>query len=145
MKRLFRGGFLGLLLAALALGCQKKEAAQVESESKTVSTDAAGNETVTESEAKQVGSTVVSTTETTVDTGEGDKTTETQTVVGTVTAYEAGKKIEVLTGRGKKHDFDLDDKDTQVMVDPGVTVGNKVRLVQTVYDDGRTTINVAPI
>lgn len=145
MKRLFRGGLLSLALLAVALGCQKREAAQVESESKTTSTDAAGNETVTETEARQVGSTVVATTETTMETGEGDKTTETQTVVGTVTAYEAGKKIEVLTGRGKKHDFDLDDKDTQVTVDPGVTVGNKVRLVQTEYDDGRKTVSVSPI
>jgi hypothetical protein len=117
----------------------------LETESTTKSTDAQGNETVTTSEVEQVGSTLVGETETTVETSEGDRTTEILTVVGTVTSYERGDRIQVLTGSGKRHDIDLDEEGTTLTIDPSVVVGTKVRLVRTEYDEGRKTVRVDPV
>jgi len=91
----------------------------------------------------QVGSTLAGTTETKSDTSQGKSKTETEEVIGTGTAYKPGKEIEVLTGDNKKHSFGLDQKDTRVDIDPRVTIGTKVQLVQTKDDAGRKSISVS--
>jgi hypothetical protein len=58
---------------------------------------------------------------------------------------QAGKEIEVLTGDSKKHSFGLDEKDSRVEMDPRITVGTKVRLVQDKDSSGRRMIRVVAI
>jgi hypothetical protein len=53
-----------------------------------------------------------------------------------VTVYQAGKKIEVLTGEKTRHAVSLDAKDLQVSVMGAVAVGAKVRLVEEKGDFG---------
>ncbi len=132
---------LGIALLVLA-GCQKKEEPRLETRSEQKSTSAEGAKTTTTTQSLQVGSTLAGTTQTTSDTSHGKVKTETETVVGTVTAYAAGKQIEVLTGDNKKHGFDLGQKDTRVEIDPRVTIGTKVQLVQSKDDAGRKSIQV---
>ena len=133
---------LASLLLAAFLGCAKKEAPQVETKAETRSTNPDGSRTTTTTESKQVGSTMAATTET-KESGEGGKgKTVGETVVGTVTEYGPGKRIVILTGDGKKHDFDLADKKTTSTVDPHVAVGSKVQLDSTKDDSGNRTLNV---
>jgi hypothetical protein len=135
---------LSVLLAG-SIGCQKNEAPQVETKSETKSTNADGSRMTTTTESKQVGSTLAATTET-KESGEGHKgKTENETVIGTVTEYGAGKKLEILTGDGKKHDYDLADKKTTSSVDSRVTVGTKVRLDSTRDDSGNRSLQVVPV
>jgi hypothetical protein len=131
-----------LPLFILAAGCRKTETPQVESKSETKATDADGTKVTTSTEEKQVGSTVEATTETST-SGKGGGKTESETVVGTVTALDAGRKITILTGDGKKHDFDLAEKDTSADVDNRVAVGSKVRLDSTKDPSGHRSIRVA--
>jgi hypothetical protein len=101
--------------------------------------------TKTTTETKQVGSTSESTTKTTTETPHGDSTATTNSYVGTVTEFTAGKSIQVMTGDQDKHSFDLDDKDVVAAVDSRVAVGSKVRLVEDKGDNGsrRITVTIA--
>lgn len=136
-----RWAVLGIALLVLA-GCAKKDQPRLETKSEQKETSADGAKTTTMTEAVQVGSTLAGTTETRSDTPHGKVKTETETVIGTVTAYTAGKEIAVLTGDNKKHSFDLGQKDTRVDIDPRVTIGSKVQLVQSKDDAGRKMIQV---
>lgn len=129
----------GLLVSGVA--CSKSSAPTVESKSQTTRTSPTGTET-TRTHSEQVGSTLVSATETKTKTDKGSLESESQTVVGTVTKYEAGKSIEVLTGDSKSHSFDLTGGNLFVNVDAAVTVGSKVKLVQRAGTTGYKTIEV---
>jgi hypothetical protein len=130
-----------LPLFILAVSCKKAETPVVESKSETKATSADGTRVTTSTEEKQVGSTLEATTETST-AGKGGGKTESETVVGTVTAFEVGRKITVLTGDGTKHDYDLTKKDTSTDVDARVAVGSKIRLDSTKEATGRRTIRV---
>ena len=132
---------LGIVLLAVA-GCAKKEEPRLEVKSQAKSTNADGGKTTTTTESLQVGTTLAETTETSSDTVHGKAKSETETVIGTVTAYKPNKSIEILTGDNKKHSFDLDEKDSQLDMDPRVTVGTKVQLVQDKDSAGRRVIRV---
>jgi hypothetical protein len=140
--------FLSLLAPALLVGliaCSKSGAEQVEAKSETKATSPDGSRVTTTTESKQVGSTLAATTET-KESGNGRKaTTENETVVGTITEYAAGKRLVILTGDGKKHDWDLADKKTKSSIDPRITVGSKVRLDATRDDSGNRSLQVVPV
>ena len=142
MRREAVAFLLGFVVLAAA-ACEKKEAPQLEVKSQAKSTGPDGAKTTTTTESVQVGTTLAGTTETKSDTSQGKSKTETEEVIGTVTAFKAGKEIEVLTGDDKKHSFDLDEKDTRVDIDPRVTIGTKVQVVQTKDDTGRKSIVVS--
>src|SRR5262245_16711209 len=74
--------------------------------------------TTTRTDTKKIGSTSESTTKTTTETPNGELTSTTNSYVGTVTRFEAGKRIEVMTGNQNRHAFDLDGKDDVVSIDP---------------------------
>ena len=133
---------LGFVLLGLA-GCEKKEEPRLEVQSKAKSTNPSGGKTTTTTESLQVGSTLSATTETSSDGAHGKTKSETETVIGTVTIYKPNKSIEILTGDSKKHSFDLDDKNTQFDMDPRVTVGTKVQLVQDKDSTGRRVIRIS--
>src|SRR5690242_21263914 len=70
----------------------------------------------------------------------------TETVVGKVESYEAGKSIKV-TVPGKLvtiKSFDLDSKDETVNVAPSVKVGEWVSVVQKTDNHGHKTLTVKP-
>ena len=135
---LLAAGFL-----AGALACNKPEAPKVENKSETKATNPDGSRATTTTESNQVGSTLDATTETKTSGQGATGKTESETVIGTVTDYAANKKLVVLTGDGKKHDFDLEDKKTTASVDSRVTVGSKVRLDSTKDDSGNKSLQVA--
>ncbi len=134
---------LTAVLLASSFGCRRAETPKVESKTETTSTNADGGKTTTTTETKQVGSTVAVTTETNARGVDGGKT-ESETIIGTVTDFGPGKRIVVLTGDGKKHSYDLDDKKTGSSIDPRVAVGTKVRLDATKDSDGRRSLRVVP-
>ena len=134
---------LAAALAATA-ACSKSSAPTVETKARTKSTNSDGTRATTTTESKQFGSTLVSKTERTDDTGKRKEKSLQETVVGTVTDYSAGKKIVILTGDGSKHDYDLADKKTQASVDRRVTVGTKVELDLARDDSGNRSIRVVP-
>jgi hypothetical protein len=138
--------FAAIVAAALfsGAGCAKGSAEKVESTSTTTHTNADGSKSKVTTDTKQYGSTLVSKTEETDNTGKGKEKRVEETVVGTVTAFTAGKKIVVLTGDGSRHDYDLDDKKTSARVDRNVTVGTKVQLTLARDDAGNRTIRVVP-
>lgn len=135
--------YLALLVALMGatVACTQSAPDTVKSESKTKVQTPAGTET-TESTSKQVGSTSASTTETKLKSAEGTVESKMETVVGTVTEFTAGKKIEILTGDNAKHAFDLDDADVIYSVDPQVAVGSKVKLEQSTNDAGKKVVTV---
>lgn len=145
MRRTQFSFFVASALLAGVLACTKSEAPQVENKSETKSTNPDGSRATTTTESKQVGSTLAATTET-KESGQGrNEKTKVETVIGTVTEYTAGKKLVILTGDGKKHDWDLDDKKTTSSVNPRVTVGSKVRLDSTRDDSGNLSLQVEPV
>ena len=112
-------------------------------EKKTESTTKSADETVkTTSETKQVGATMQSTSETKADTPSGTVTSRIETVLGTVTVFQPGKKIEVMTGEKKTHTFDLDDKDVVYAVDSAVMVGKRVTVSDETGSDKVRRITV---
>ena len=133
----------GLLAGVIA--CNKPEAPQVENKSETKATNPDGSRATTTTESKQVGSTLDATTETKTSGQGATGKTENETVIGTVTDYTANKKLVILTGDGKKHDFDLDDKKTTTTIDSRVTVGTKVRLDSSKDDSGNRSLQVSPV
>ena len=102
--------------------------------------------TTTETETKRMGSTSQSSTTTKVETAAGDTKAVTNTFVGTVTAFKPGKSIELMTGDKDTHSFDLDGKNEQISIDPNVSVGSKVRLVEEKGENDfhRITATIAP-
>lgn len=102
--------------------------------------------TTTQTETKQVGSTTESKTETTVDTASGDTKSVVNRYVGTVTVFEPGKSIEVMTGNKDTHAFDLADKAVVLAIDPSTSVGSKIELVEEMGEKGfhRITVTIAP-
>jgi len=72
--------------------------------------------------------------------------TSTDTVVGKVESYEAGKSIKV-TVPGKivsTKSFDLDSKDATVNVAPNINVGEWVSVVEKTDNNGHKTVTVKP-
>lgn len=136
--------FVPLLVATaviLAARCSRPSENKVESKLETTSTTSQGT-TKTDTQTTQVGSTLESKTTTKTDTGHGTATGKSETYVGTVTKYEPGKHIEVMTGEKDMHGFDLDGKNVASNVDPGVKVGSKVRLVETKGDNEARSVTV---
>jgi hypothetical protein len=144
MNRLRHASFLAAVFLAAVFACRRAETPRVETKSETKSTNPDGSKTTTTTESKQVGSTLASTTETTVG-GPNHGKMETETVVGTVTELGPGKRIVILTGDGGKHSYDLADKKTSASIDRSVTVGTKVRLDATKENDGRRSLQVVPV
>lgn len=79
-----------------------------------------------------------------VTTTDGTMKSKDHTVVGTVKAYQAGKKIKVLVGK-KTHSFVLNSKSVNTTVDPAVAVGSKVKVVESKNADGTKTLTVNPV
>jgi hypothetical protein len=120
-------------LLALATACsQSSDTVTKKTES---TTESAGGTVKTTSETKQVGATLEARSETKIDSPAGAVASKTTTIVGTVTGFTAGKKIEVLTGEKKTHSFDLDDKDVVTSVDRAVMVGKRVTVVDETGTD----------
>ena len=133
-----------LLLATaglLAARCAKTNEGKTEMKMQTTTTTAQGT-TERKTEATQVGSTLEMKTETKSDTSHGTVKGVAETYVGTVTKYEPGKTIEVMTGEKDTHSFALDDKNVTSNVDPGVKVGSKVRLLDQKGDNQTRAITV---
>ena len=78
-----------------------------------------------------------------VTTSDGTMKSKDHTVVGTVSEFEAGKKIKVLVGK-KTHSFALDSKSVNTTVDPSVAVGTKVKIVESKDASGIKTLTVNP-
>ena len=66
---------------------------------------------------------------------------KTETVVGTVKTYDAGKKIVVTGPKNKDYSFDLD---TNVAMSGSVNTGDKVKVTYTKGDDGNKVTTIAP-
>ena len=80
---------------------------------------------------------------TTKHTGEGKNTKmKTETVVGAVKTYEAGKKITVTGPKKKDYSFDLDENVS--MAGGAVNVGDKVTVTYTKDNNGMKATTVAP-
>ncbi len=65
-------------------------------------------------------------------------TQDSRVVTGTVTDFRAGTSLTVKTPDNKNETFWLDDKTENVKVDPGVMVGSKVKVTETVVGSKRT-------
>jgi hypothetical protein len=139
-----RYSFFPSALAAVLLataGACSKEPGTVERKSESTTQTAQG-EVKTTQESKQVGNTLEAKTETKTDTAAGTVKGKVETYVGTVTIYEPGKKIEVMTGEKKTHTFSLDTKDTTLAIDATVAVGSRVRLTEQTGDDKTRRVTV---
>jgi hypothetical protein len=69
---------------------------------------------------------------------------QSRTIRGTVKEYEAGKKLTILTADKMVEVFRLDDGTVTATIDPSVSVGTQVKVVETVNDSGRS-LTVEPI
>lgn len=75
--------------------------------------------------------------------GRGPARINTETFVGTVTAYQAGRRIEILTGGNRRQTIDLRGKDVQVSVVGSIAVGTQVQVVREKGDQGtRVSVTV---
>lgn len=118
---------------AIATACaQSPDTVEKKSEGTTKTADGSVK---TSSESTQVGTTLEATSETKVETPSGTVNAKTETIVGTVTAFTAGKKIEVMTGEKKTHAFSLDDKDVVYSLDGPLAVGKRVTVIDETGDD----------
>jgi hypothetical protein len=119
-------------LLAVATACsQTPGTVEKKSESTTQTSDGTVKTT---NESKQVGATLEAKTETKADTPSGAVASKRETIEGTVTVFTAGKKIEVMTGEKKTHEFSLDNKDVVYSVD-AVVVGSRVTVVDETGGD----------
>ncbi len=142
----FKSVPLVIAMAIMSLAACGKPANKVEMKTLTTTTTPQGK-VETKVESKQVGSTLVANTETKRKTEAGTVETNVETVVGTVTAYEPGRRIEVLTGEDSRHEFELDDKDMPVIIAGAVQIGTHVTLVKQKGDYGsrlNITVEDAP-
>jgi len=128
-------------LVVLAARCARPTENKTETKLETTTTTSDGTTKKT-TEATQVGTTLEMKTTTKTDTGNGTVKGTADTFVGTVTKYEPGKRIEVMTGEKDNHSFDLDAKNVTSSIDPGVNVGSKVRLVDQKGDNQARAITV---
>ena len=139
-----RYSFFPSALAAVVFvtaGACSKEPGTVERKSESTTQTAQG-EVKTTQESKQVGNTLEAKTETKTDTAAGTVKGKVETFVGTVTIYEPGKKIEVMTGDKKTHSVALDARDTALAIDATVAVGSRVRLTEQTGDDKTRRVTV---
>src|SRR5512135_849746 len=127
------------LLAVAAACSQSPDTVQKKSES---TTQTAEGTVKTTNESTQVGSTLEAKSETRADTPAGSVASKTETIVGTVTVFTPGKKIEVMTGDKKMHAFSLDDKDVVTSVDATVLVGKRVTVIDETGTDKIRRITV---
>lgn len=127
-------------LLALTAACSKQPGT-IESKSESTSQSAQGQVKTTQ-ESKQVGNTLEAKVETKTDTGSGTVKGKVETFVGTVTHYEPGRKIEVMTGEKSTHSVALDARDTTVAIDATVAVGSRVRLTEQTGDDKTRRVTV---
>jgi hypothetical protein len=125
----------------LVSGCHRTSAPREDLKSEVTDTTNAGK-TVTKTEATTVGSTLVQQTTTTARGSEGSERRDTTTYIGTVSAYEAGRSIDIMTGENVHHRVDLSEKNSTLQMDPSITVGNKVRLVESKDGRGQRTVTV---
>jgi len=132
---------LGAAFVLVSAFACSKEPGTVERKSESTTQTVQG-EVKTTTESKQAGNTLEAKTETKTDTGDGTLKGKVETYVGTVTSYEAGKKIEVMTGDKKTHTVALDPKDTAVAIDAAVAVGSRVRLTEQTGDDKARRVTV---
>ena len=130
-----------IALVGSTVACNQAAPDTVKSESRTKVQTPEGTQTTT-STTEQVGSTSATTTETEVKTPEGTVESKLETVVGTVTLYKAGERIEILTGDSNTHSFDLSDAKVHFTIDPAVVVGSKVKLDQRTHDNGDKAVEV---
>ena len=80
---------------------------------------------------------------TTKQTGPGKNTkVKSETVIGTVKTYEAGKKITVTGPKNKDYSFDLDENVS--MGGASVNVGDKVKVTYTKDSNGDKATTIAP-
>lgn len=80
---------------------------------------------------------------TTKHSGPGKNTkVKTETVIGAVKTYEAGKKITVTGPKKKDYSFDLDENVS--MAGGAVNVGDKVKVTYTKDNNGMKATTVAP-
>ena len=121
----------GLLVVTTACG-PKADTIEKKSESTTQTSEGTVKTT---SESTQVGTTLAATSETKVDTPSGTVSSKTETIIGTVTVFEAGKKLEVLTGEKKMHSYSLDNKDIVFSIEGSPAVGKHVTVVDQTGDD----------
>ncbi|HET9793886.1 MAG TPA: hypothetical protein VFS34_05435 [Thermoanaerobaculia bacterium] len=144
--RRFTGSGTVLLLAAAGLvaGCRKETTPKLEVKSQSTET-VPGGRRVTKTESTQVGSTLVKETQTTASGAAGSGKTDVNTYVGTVVSYTAGRSIEVLTGESDHHRVDLTGKDTTVDAEPGIAIGNRVRLVESHDSQGRRNVTISAV
>ena len=120
-------------LLAIAAGCSKP-ADTVETKSEATTETAAGTAHTT-SESSQVGTTLEASSKTEVETSSGTATAKTETVVGTVTEFTPGRKVEVMAGDKNTHSFALDEKDVIYSVDSALAVGKRVTVIDETGDD----------
>lgn len=132
----------GLLVVATACG---PSAGTVEKKSESTTETSEGTVRTT-NESTQIGSTLDAKSETTVDTTSGTVSSTTETVVGTVTVFTAGEKLEVMTGDKTMHTFNLADKDIAFAIDGPLTVGERVTVIHKTGDDKvhRVSVNRTP-
>jgi hypothetical protein len=71
-----------------------------------------------------------------------DTKTKTETVVGTVKEYEAGKKIKISGPNDKTYSFDLDKKDQAARVEGSIVVGQMAKIEYRKADDGSEVVSV---
>ena len=134
------GAFGAAFLVLSAAACSKPPGTEQRKSESTTQTST--GQVKTTSESTRVGETLEAKTETKADTPGGTMTEKVETVVGTVTAYEPGKKIEVLTAEKKKREFKLDARDTVASVDATIAVGSRVKLTEQTGDDKRRRVTV---
>ncbi len=121
----------GFLVLATACG-ESSNAVEKKTESTTQSAEGTVK---TSTESKQVGTTLEAKSETKTDTPSGIVKARTEIFIGTVTIFEPGKKIEVLTGEKTTHGFQLDDKSVVYSVDGSAAVGKRVTVTDETGDD----------
>ena len=121
----------GFLVFATACG-PKADTTERKSESTTQTSEGTVKTT---DESTQVGTTLDATSETKVDTGSGTVSAKTETIIGTITVFEAGKKLEVLTGEKNNHSYSLDDKDIVFSIEGALAVGKNVTVIEQTGDD----------
>ncbi|MEP7132448.1 MAG: hypothetical protein ABI914_04740 [Acidobacteriota bacterium] len=80
---------------------------------------------------------------TTKHTGPGPNTkVKTETVIGKVKAYDAGKKVTVTGPKNKDYSFDLDENVS--MAGAALNVGDRVKVTYTKGDNGQKATTIAP-
>lgn len=139
MKLLALGALGGAALAT-TVACSK--APGTEERKTETTTQTSQGEVKTTSESTRAGNTLDAKTETKSDTANGTVKAATEVVVGTVTVYEPGKKIEVMTADKKTNSYALDAKDIVPSVDLGVVVGSRVKVTDQTGDNKSRRVTV---